>query len=202
MLGDAGASPIVERDQRGWIFALSAAVLLAVGSFGYWWLSPTGALGWPGHTAAVHEIAADPSEVAPIMDQAGLLSDQTEAQLTAKIVALKAELGPEMVVLTVVSLNGQSIEDYALNRGNQMGIGDRARNDGVLIVVAPNEKKVRIELGRGLTTVLSNETCAGLIAQMLPQFKANKFDAGVAIGVDGVIDNLRKSGKFPARKAA
>ena len=202
MLGDAGASPIVERHKRGWLLALSAAVLLAVGGLGYWWLSPPGAFGWLAHTAAVHEVAADPSEVTPIMDQADLLSDQAETQLTAKIVALKAELGPEMVVLTVVSLNGQSIEDYALKRGNQMGIGDRERNDGVLIVVAPNEKKVRIELGRGLTTVLSNETCAGLVAQMVPQFKANKFDSGVAIGVDGVIDNLRKSGKLPARKAA
>ena len=202
MLGDAGASPTNEREQRGWVLAVAAAVLLAVGSFGYWWLSPAGAFGWPGHTVAVHEVAADPAEVAPIMDQAGLLSDRTEAQLTAKIVALKAELGPEMVVLTVVSLSGQTIEDYALRRGNQMGIGDRERNDGLLIVVAPNEKKVRIELGLGLTTVLSNETCAGLVARMVPQFKANKFDAGVAIGVDGIIDHLRKSGKFPARKAA
>ena len=202
MLGDAGASPIIERDQRGWLLAFAAAVLLAVGGLGYWWLSPPGALGWPAPTATVQDAAADPAAIAPIMDEAGLLSDQAEAQLTAKIVALKAELGPEMVVLTVTTLGEQSIEDYALKRGNQMGIGDRERNDGLLIVVAPNEKKVRIELGRGLTTVLSNETCAGLIARMLPQFKANKFDAGVAIGVDGVIDNLRKSRKFPARKAA
>ena len=204
MLGNAGASRFIERDQRGRTLAIVAAVLLALGGLGYWWQSPGGLFdrrATAAPVAAVQSSAAVRAVIAPIMDEAGLLSDQTEAQLTSKIVALKAELGPEIVVLTVMSLDGQAIEDFALQRFNLMGIGDRERNDGVLIVVAPNEKKVRIEVGRGLTSTLSNETCAGLIVPMLSQFKANRFDAGVAVGVDGLIDNLRRLGKFLPRKA-
>ena len=201
MLSSAGPSPVIERDQRGRniALALGAAALLAAGGWGYTKLQPGGTF---KAVAAAPAVVPKAAIVAPVMDEAGVLSDAAEAQLTQKIVALKAELGPELVVLTVPSLGGQSIESYSLARANHMGLGDKERNDGLLLLIAPNEHKIRIEVGRGLTTVLSNDAAADIIRQMLPLLRLGQYDRAAIVAVDAITADLCKLKSFLPRKAA
>ena len=141
------------------------------------------------------------ANIAPVIDQAGVLTTQTEVQLSATLAALRSELGPQMTVLTVSDLGGRSIDEYALTWFNRVGMGDAERNDGVLLLIAPNQRRVRIEVGKGLTSVLSNQTSKQIIDQMLPLFRAGQFDAAATTGVDGVIADLRKFKQFLPEKA-
>ena len=80
-----------------------------------------------------------------VVDQANLLSPADEQRLSAASQAVEREVGPQFVVVTVNSLQGHSIEDYGVQLGRTWRIGSRARNDGILLIVAPTEHKVRIE---------------------------------------------------------
>ena len=204
MFGRAELSPVVASPGRGRLFAFVLALLMVVGGLGYTWLHNRAD---PGTHAISTPTAASKTKsgalpTAPVMDEAGVLSEQTEAQLGTKLIALKAEIGPEMTVLTVADLGGRTIEEYALSRANRMGLGDRERDDGVLLLIAPNQHQVRIEVGLGLTTVLSNQACQRIIQQMLPLFRAGQIDAAASVGVDGVIDDLRQLKQMLPRKAA
>ncbi len=204
MLGNAGPSPVIERDQRGRTIALAIgfAALLAAGSWGYTKLSAPGTFKAVAAAPALTAAVAKAELVAPVMDRDGVLTDAAEGQLTQQIKALKAELGPELVVLTVHSLDGQPIESYALARARHMGLGDKDRSDGILLLIAPNDRQVRIEVGSGLTTVLSNEACADIIQQMLPLLRLKQYDRAAMLAVDAIVADLRKLKSFLPRKAA
>ncbi|GGN46792.1 hypothetical protein GCM10011349_14370 [Novosphingobium indicum] len=92
-----------------------------------------------------------------------------------------------MVLATTPSLNGEEISDYAQKLGNRWGIGRKEHDDGVIILVAPNERKVRIAVGYGLEKTLTNAFCGQVIADdMLPRFKEGDFAAGVEAGVAAI----------------
>ncbi len=205
MLGEPERSPVIERDERGRNIGFGVVAVLAAGALGYSWLDPNSTFkssAQPTQIVADKVAAAKPGVHSPVMDEAGVLSDQVEAELAAKIALLKAELGPELVVLTVSSLNGQSVESYALARANHMRIGDRERNDGILLVIAPTDHEVRLEVGSGLTTALSNQTSASLIQEMQPSLRLGQYGSAANVAVDGLTANLRKLKSFLPRKAA
>jgi uncharacterized protein len=136
-----------------------------------------------------------------VVDAAGILDDAAEASLTRQLAALEAEVGPQMVVVTTPDLEGREIEDYSLTLANQWGVGDKDRNDGLLLVIAPNERKVRIELGRGIENVLSDELCASIIVNdIVPAFREGNFSGGTASGVARLDYELRA--KLQKRAAA
>lgn len=134
-----------------------------------------------------------------VVDAAALLPPDDEAAISAKSAALEKTTGHQLVVVTVPSLGGHSIESYGLNLGRTWGIGRKGIDDGVLLIVAPKERKVRIEVGYGLESTLRDEEAGAIIeTAILPAFRAKDFPRGVAAGVDGIINEIGT----PQRKAA
>src|SRR5262249_27211905 len=91
-----------------------------------------------------------PTPTGRVVDDAGILDAATRAALTEKLAALEAKTTDQLVVATVKSLQGTSVEDYANRLFRQWKLGQAGKNNGVLLLVAPTERKVRIEVGYGL----------------------------------------------------
>ena len=91
-----------------------------------------------------------------------------------------------MVVATVASLNGTTVEDFATCLGNRWGIGRKGKNDGILILVAPNERRVRVATGTGIEKLLSDEKAKAVIDQMTPGFKSGDYAGGLTTGIDAI----------------
>ena len=126
-----------------------------------------------------------------VVDNAGLLSPQAEQTLTAQLADLETKTGRQMVVATLPDLGGYEIEDYGYQLGRAWGIGDKTRNDGVLLLVAPNAKKVRIEVGYGLEGILTDALSSVIIqTKILPAFRDGKMEEGVVAGAQAVIGQL------------
>ncbi len=126
-----------------------------------------------------------------VVDDAQILSPQAEAALTQKLEALEAQTKRQFVVVTLRDLQGYEIADYGYQLGRAWGIGDKERNDGVLLIVAPNERKVRIEVGYGLEPVLTDALSNVILQErVLPKFRAGDMEAGVLDGADAIIAQL------------
>jgi uncharacterized protein len=136
-----------------------------------------------------------------VVDDAHILSDAAKSDLTQKLAGLEQATTDQMVVVTVPDLQGYPIEDYGYQLGRHWGIGqsgqEKASNgqtykdNGLLLIVAPNERKVRIEVGYGLEPVMT-DAMSGLIIRnaILPPFKSGDYDAGVEAGTDAIIQQL------------
>ena len=135
-----------------------------------------------------------------VVDAAEILSPDCEQRLTARLVRLEKETQVQLVVATTPDLTGRSIEAYALDLANGWRLGDAQRNDGLLLLVAPNERKVRIEVGRGLEASVRDEEAAAIIRNaILPKFRESDFEAGVEAGVEGL---AREVTPIPMKEAA
>ena len=126
-----------------------------------------------------------------VVDQAHLLSAAQVADLTSKSQTLEAQTGRQFVVATVNSLEGYSIEDYSYRLLRAWGIGRKKENDGVILVVAPNERKVWITTGYGAGGFLT-DAMAGVITReaILPKFKAGDMGGGIEAGADAIIKQM------------
>ena len=123
-----------------------------------------------------------------VVDEAGLLSAQTESTLSGRLAGFEQESGTQVVVVTLKSLQGYSIEEYGYQLGRHWGIGQKGENNGVLLIVAPNERKVRIEVGYGLEGVLTDAISHSIIQNaILPNFKANNYERGIVQGADAIL---------------
>jgi len=126
-----------------------------------------------------------------VVDGAGILSPQAEAQLTGELADLEARTGRQVVVATVPDLQGYEIEDYGYQLGRAWGVGRKDQDDGVVFLVAPNQRKVRIEVGYGLEPVLTDALSSLILQQrVLPAFREGKIEAGVVAGTQAVIQQL------------
>jgi uncharacterized protein len=138
--------------------------------------------------------AAEPDLLAAkswVTDAAHILDDRQEVRLTQQLQLLERKMGHQMVVATVPTLEGKAIEEYSLNLARRSGIGRREHNDGIMVLVAPNERKVRIEVGTGLEQVVTNSFASTVIQNdMIPRFKEGDYDAGISAGVATLIDRL------------
>ena len=111
-----------------------------------------------------------------------------EAALTARLQDLKDRTGHEFAVVTVRSLGGQAIEQYSLALARRWGVGRKDHHDGVVFLIAPNEREVRIEVARGINGVLTDDLSSSILAErVIPEFREGKFVKGIASGVDGII---------------
>jgi uncharacterized protein len=133
-----------------------------------------------------------------VVDQAQILSPQTETQLDQALAAFeKSSGGGQVVVATVSSLQGYAIEDYGYQLGRAWGIGAKDKNTGVVLLVAPKERQVRIEVGYGYEGVLTDALSRIIIEHdILPSFRAGDMEAGVVNGTKRIIAIL--SGEVPA----
>jgi len=126
-----------------------------------------------------------------VVDQANILSPQSEAELAKNLEGLENGTTRQLVVVTVSSLDGLEIEDYGYQLGRAWGIGDSKRNTGVLLIVAPNERRVRVEVGYGLEGVLTDALSSVILQELvLPKFRADDMAGGVLAGADGLIAQL------------
>ncbi len=137
-----------------------------------------------------------------VVDQANLLRPEQELDLTSKSAALEAQTGRQLVVATVNSLEGRPIEDYGYRLGRAWKIGDEKRDDGVILLVAPKEKKVRIETGYGARVFLTDAVSSVIIREsILPRFKAGDFGGGIGAGADQIVKMMSLSPAEAQRRA-
>lgn len=123
-----------------------------------------------------------------VVDQAHLLDAAQEADLTAKSAALEKRTGRQFVIATVPSLEGRTIEDYGYRLGREWGIGNEQKDDGVILLVAPAERKVRIETGYGARVFLTDAVSSIIIREsILPKFRDGDFPGGITAGADQIV---------------
>lgn len=126
-----------------------------------------------------------------VVDDAGILDAATREALRAKLAAHEAATSNQIVVATVKSLNGNSIEDYANRLFRRWQLGQKGKNNGVLLLHAPTERKIRIEVGYGLEGTLTDAITKVIITNAIaPRFKTNDFNGGMTRGVDDIIKVL------------
>jgi uncharacterized protein len=127
-----------------------------------------------------------------VVDQAGLLSASTVQQLTRQLEQHEQETGNQVVVVTLPSLQGYAIEDYGYQLGRHWGIGEADHNNGVLLIVAAHERKVRIEVGYGLEDTLTDARSHEIIQQViLPQFRNDHYSEGILLGTQAILGTLQ-----------
>ena len=133
-----------------------------------------------------------PALTGRVVDQANILPADMEVRLTDKLAALETSTGRQLVVATVPSLQGYEIEDYGYQLGRAWGIGQAKENNGALLLVAPNERRVRIEVGYGLEGVLTDALSNVILQErVLPKFRTGDMAGGVEGGADALIDQLK-----------
>ncbi|MFN0219373.1 MAG: TPM domain-containing protein [Hyphomicrobium sp.] len=119
-----------------------------------------------------------------IVDNANLLNSADRAAIEAELSALEQTSTDQLAIATVPSLEGYPIEDYAIGLARKWQLGQKDKDNGVLLLIAPNERKVRIEVGRRLEPMMT-DTMSKLIIEnaILPQFRRGDFSGGVRDGV-------------------
>jgi uncharacterized protein len=139
----------------------------------------------------------------PVVDQANILSPAQKLDLESKLRANYTKTGFALVVATVNSLEGYSIEDYGYRLGRYWQLGDKDKDNGVILLVAPNERKVRIETGYGADDYLT-DAVSGLIIrqQIIPKFKAGDMGGGIVAGTDALIAKLQLPPEEAKKQAA
>jgi uncharacterized protein len=138
-----------------------------------------------------------------VVDEAGLLDPAAESRLTDKLAALETQTGNQLVVVTLRSLQDYDIADYGYQLGRHWGIGERGRNNGALLIVAPNERKVRIEVGYGLEGLLTDAVTRLIIDNaILPRFRTGDFAGGIERGADDIVQVLSGEADDYKRRAA
>ena len=126
-----------------------------------------------------------------VVDAADVLPPDVEARLAQKLEALETQSHRQLVVATLPSLQGYEISDYGYQLGRAWGIGSKDKNDGALLIVAPNERKVRIEIGYGLEGILTDGLSSLIIQQQIvPRFRDNDMPGGIEAGTDAIVRQL------------
>jgi uncharacterized protein len=159
-----------------WLIALLLAVAIAM---------PALALEFPKLTGRV-------------VDEAGVVDAATRAQLTRRLEDLETRTTAQLVVVTLKSLQGTTIEDFGYQLGRAWQLGRKDKNNGVLLIVAPAERKVRIEVGYGLEGTLTDAATKIIIeSTIIPRVRANDVAGGIVRGTDEIIRLI--AGDAPAQ---
>ena len=131
-----------------------------------------------------------------VVDEAAILSPGARERLSAASRAHEAKTSNQVVVLTLPSLGGESIEDYATRAFAEWKLGQAGKDNGVLVIVVPSERRMRIEVGYGLEGALPDAAAARIIReQMTPRFKGGDYDGGTLAGVEAIVARLE--GQLP-----
>lgn len=132
-----------------------------------------------------------PALTGRVVDAAGLLDSTEQSALEDKLRDYEIETTNQVVVVTVLSLGGITIDDYANRLFNRWGIGQKEKNNGVLLLVAPKERRVRIEVGYGLEQLLTNARSKLVLERRVtPLFRKNNYAGGIGAGIDAIISIL------------
>ena len=156
---------------KAWLAALLLALLALIAA-------PAQALTFPAFTGLV-------------VDQANILPADRKAALTQKLEAFQQKTHRQLVVATVSSLEGDEIADYGYQLGRAWGVGLKDANNGAILLIAPNERKMRIEVGYGLEGVLTDAYSSVIVnSKIRPAFRAGDMPGGIDAGTDAIIEML------------
>src|SRR5947209_12699831 len=129
-----------------------------------------------------------PSLTGRVVDDAGILSPETQDRLNTVLAQEEKQTGNQIVVATLKSLQGYPIEQYGYQLGRAWGIGQKGKNNGALLIVVPSEHKARIEVGYGLEGERTDAQSKIIIDQfMRPAFRRGNYDQGVLAGTEAVL---------------
>jgi uncharacterized protein len=135
-----------------------------------------------------------------VVDDANALPPDIREQLDGKLESLEQRTSRQLVVVTLPSLQGYDIADYGYQLGRTWGIGQKSSNNGVLFIIVPSERKVRIEVGYGLEPILTDALSEVILDQrVLPKFRDGDIPGGILAGTDAIIEQLTLDA--PAAKA-
>jgi uncharacterized protein len=144
-------------------------------------------------TATAQDLVAVPALSQRVTDLAGLLSLNDATAIEQKLIALEKDSGHQLAVLTVPTTKPEAIETFSYRVAEQWKIGHKGADNGALLIIAKNDKKIRIEVGRGLEGVLTDVQSRRIIGDvMAPFFKQGQFSQGVSAGVDSMILTMSK----------
>jgi uncharacterized protein len=130
-----------------------------------------------------------------VVDEAGVLAQAAESGLDRKLAAHEQATGDQVVVATVPSLQDLRVEEFANRLFRAWGLGGAERDDGLLLLVAPSERKVRIEVGYGLEGVVTDAASSIIIQSLiLPRFRTGDLQGGIEAGLGAVLDLLATDG--------
>lgn len=143
-----------------------------------------------------------------VNDYADMISPGMEAKIERALQSFELSDSTQVAILTIASLEGDALEDFSIRTVDKWGVGQKGKDNGVLLLVVKNDRKARIEVGRGLEGVLTDLLAGRIIDGVItPAFRAGRFDQGFAAGVGAIIDatrgefkgtgRVRKSGKEP-----
>lgn len=157
------------------------------------------AIGGPG-AALAQEF---PALTGRVVDQAQILLPEEEAALTQTLAALEADTSDQLVVVTIPDLEGHEIADYGYRLGRAWGIGQSETDNGALLIVAPGDRQVRIEVGYGLEPILTDAWSALVIHEaILPRFRTGDYFGGITAGVEAIDGQLRLDPEEAQARAA
>jgi len=144
--------------------------------------------------AAPAHAAFPPRPAGPIYDGAEMISPATEAALDQRLRDYNAQTGRAIVVATIPSLEGQALEPYATDLFTEWGIGGAKRDQGLLLLIARDDRKLRIEVGYGLHPYFGGIMAGRVIRDVItPRFKAGDIDGGIVAGIDAITAHLARS---------
>ncbi|MEQ8665916.1 MAG: TPM domain-containing protein [Rhodospirillales bacterium] len=126
-----------------------------------------------------------------VVDQANILSASTETRLERWFAGHESATSEQIVAVTLLSLQGFTIEDFGYRLGRHWGIGQKGKDNGLLLIVAPNERKVRIEVGYGLEGRMTDAIAGTIIQQViLPRFRSGDMEGGIVSGARAIVEQL------------
>jgi uncharacterized protein len=134
-----------------------------------------------------------------IVDQAGLLSSEEKQRIEQKLQALEQKSGAQVAVLTIPSLEGDPLEDYSMRVASTWKLGQKDKDNGVLFIVARDDRKMRLEVGYGLEEFLTDLKSGRILDEIVrPLFRQGQFGAGIEAGVDAVVGSIEGQEVLPA----
>jgi len=136
-----------------------------------------------------------------VTDQAGIISSTTEQRLERALRSFEESDSTQIAVLTIPSLEGETVEDFALKVAESWGIGQQEHDNGVLLLIAKGDRKIRIEVGYGLEGTLTDLLAGRIIDnEITPRFRQGDFDGGITAGVGAMVKVVRGEYEATARR--
>lgn len=136
-----------------------------------------------------------PALTGRVVDDAGLLSPVARERITGWLEQFELASKRQVVVVTVKSLQGYPVEDFGYRLGRAWGIGEKGKNTGAILLVAPNERSVRIEVGYGLEGELTDAISRAIIERdILPAFRQGNYEQGITAGTAAILRALGWNG--------
>lgn len=170
---------IIPASSKGWGVVLSIVVLVCLSA------------------SRLHAAPDFPQLSGRVVDSANLLPVSVEQKLTQQLQAYEDQTTNQIVVITVSSLQGYDIADYGYQLGRHWGIGQTGQDNGALLIVAPEERKVRVEVGYGLEGTLTDALSRQIIDnEIIPRFKHDDYVGGIEAGVNAILGVL--GGRYDA----